>query len=258
MPWAGLRLAVTLLTAIPLPGRRGHLAEPARATAAAAMYWAPAVGLLAGGISAGILVLADRVGRTGPLLAAILAVATGAALTRALHLDGLADFADGLGSGRPAGQALEIMKRSDIGPFGVVTLVLAVLIQVSALARAQELGRGAIAVVAAAVTARLAMTLACRRGVPAARPGGLGALVAGSVRPAAAAALVVGALAAAAALAVAGLAGWILMVAIAAGLAASGAATVLAVRRLGGITGDVLGALAETAATVCLLVTALR
>jgi adenosylcobinamide-GDP ribazoletransferase len=258
MPWAGLRLAVTLLTAIPLAGRRGRLTELSRATAAAAMYWAPAVGLLAGGISAGILVLADRVGHTGPLLAAILAIAASAALTRALHLDGLADFADGLGSGRPAGQALDIMKRSDIGPFGVVTLVLAVLIQVSALARAQELGRGAIAVVAAAVTARLAMTVACRSGVTAARPGGLGALVAGSVRPATAAALVLGVLAAAAALAVAGLVGWIFVVAIAAGLAASGAATALAVRRLGGITGDVLGALAEIAATVCLLVTALR
>src|SRR5580698_4795532 len=118
MLWAGPRLAVTLLTAIPLPGRRNPADPPARRVAAAAMYAAPAVALLA----------------------AALAIGTGAVATRALHLDGLADFADGLGSAKPAGQALDIMRRSDIGPFGVVTLILTLLIQVSALARAQERG----------------------------------------------------------------------------------------------------------------------
>jgi adenosylcobinamide-GDP ribazoletransferase len=252
MPWAGLRLAVTLLTAIPLPGRRQPPATPDRRTAAAAMYWAPLVGLLAGAVSAGVLLLAARVGHTGPLLAAVLAITAAALLTRALHLDGLADFADGLGSGRPAGDALAIMKRPDIGPFGVVTLVLVVLLQVSALARATELGRGPVALLAAAVGARLAITLACRQGVPAARPGGLGALVAGSVRLLPAAVLTLAAIAAA------GAAGWIFAAAVAAGLAVSVAATTLAVRRLGGITGDVLGALAEITAATCLVVTAVR
>jgi adenosylcobinamide-GDP ribazoletransferase len=254
MRWAGLRLAVTLLTAVPLPrrGARAGLAVPDRSTVTAAIYWAPVVGLLIGGLSAGILLLATRVGHTGALLAAVLAVAAGAALTRALHLDGLADFADALGSGRPADQALDIMKRSDIGPFGVVTLVLVLLLQVSALARATALGRGPVAIVAAAVTARLAIVLACRRTVPAARPGGLGALVAGSVRVLPAAALAAAVLAAAAAI------GWIFAAAVAAGLAASGVTTLLATRRLGGITGDVLGAGAEITAAVCLLVTALR
>jgi adenosylcobinamide-GDP ribazoletransferase len=252
MPWAGLRLAVTLLTAIPLPGRRQPPATPDRRTAAAAMYWAPLVGLLAGAVSAGVLLLAARVGHTGPLLAAVLAITAAALLTRALHLDGLADFADGLGSGRPAGDALAIMKRPDIGPFGVVTLVLVVLLQVSALARATELGRGPVALLAAAVGARLAITLACRQGVPAARPGGLGALVAGSVRILPATVLTLAAIAAA------GAAGWIFAAAVAAGLSVSVAATTLAVRRLGGITGDVLGALAEITAATCLVVTAVR
>jgi adenosylcobinamide-GDP ribazoletransferase len=175
-----------------------------------------------------------------------------AALTGGLHLDGLADLADGLGSRRPADAALAIMKKSDIGPFGVVTLVLVLLVQVAALARAETAGRGVVAVVAAAVTARLALTLACRRGVPAARGSGLGALVAGSVRPAVAAVLVVAAVAAAAAL------GWIFAIAVGAGLVASLLVTALAVRRLGGITGDVLGAAAEITAAVCLLVTAIR
>ncbi len=247
MALAGLRLAITLLTAVPLPG--GSAETPGRRTAAAALYWAPLIGLVLGTAAAGVL-LACRAGHTGSLLASVLAIAVLAALTRGLHLDGLADLADGLGSRRPADQALEIMKRSDIGPFGVVTLVLSLLIQISALARADEAGRGPLAIVAAAVAARLAVMLACRRGVPAARPGGLGALVAGSVQPVAAAALVLVAIGGAAAL------GWIYAVAVAAGLVVSVALTAWSVRRLGGITGDVLGAVAETTMAVCLLVTA--
>ncbi len=254
MPWAGLRLAVTLLTAIPLPGRP---VAPSRRTATAAMYWAPVIGAAAGAVSAGVLLLAARAGHTGPLLASALAIGTGAVSTRALHLDGLADFADGLGSRQDPAGALAVMRRSDIGPFGVVTLVLVLLIQVLALARAQTLGRGPEAVITAAVTARLAMTVACRRPVPAARPGGLGALVAGSVRAVWAVVLVLAAVAAAAwaGLALAG--SWYLAGGLLAGLAVSVALTALATRRLGGITGDVLGALAEVAGAVCLLVTAL-
>jgi len=248
MVWGGLRLAVTLLTAVPVPG--GASAQPPdRRTAAAAMYWAPVIGLVLGAAAAGVL-LACRAGHAGVLLAAVLAVSVLAALNRGLHLDGLAGLADGLGSRRPAAQALEIMKRSDIGPFGVVTLVLTLLIQVSALARAEEIGRGPIAIVAAAVAARLAIMLACRRRVPSARPDGLGALVAGTVRPATAAALVLAALAGAAAI------GWIYAAAIAIGLAVSLGLTELSRRRLGGITGDVLGAIAETTTAVCLLATA--
>jgi adenosylcobinamide-GDP ribazoletransferase len=213
------------------------------------MYWAPVVGVVLGAAGAGVL-LACRAGHSGPLLSAVLAIGVLAALSRGLHLDGLADLADGLGSRRPAAQALEIMKRSDIGPFGVVTLVLTLLVQVSALARADEIGRGPIAIAAAAVASRLAITLACRQHMPSARPDGLGALVAGTVRPTAAAALVVAARAGAAAIA------GTYAVAIAIGLAVSLALTELSRRRLGGITGDVLGALAEITAAACLLATA--
>jgi adenosylcobinamide-GDP ribazoletransferase len=249
MVWGGLRLAGTLLTAIPIPGNAAAHGAPDRRTAAAAMYWAPVIGLLLG-VAAAAVLLACRAGHSGPLLAAVLAIAVLAALTRGLHLDGLADFADGLGSGQPARRALEIMKRSDIGPFGVVTIVLTVLIQVSALARAEQIGRGPVAVVVAAVTARLAMMLACRHRVPSARPDGLGALVAGTVQPLWGGILVLTALAAAGAF------GWIYPAAMAIALLISLALTSLATRRLGGITGDVLGAVAEVAAAACLLVTA--
>jgi adenosylcobinamide-GDP ribazoletransferase len=256
MRWSGLRLSVTLLTMIPL---RGPAAEPRRATVAAAMAWAPAVGLLLGSVAAAVLVTADRLFGAGPLTAAGLAVASLALLTRGLHLDGLADLADGLGSGQPAATALDIMRRSDIGPFGIVTLVLTLVIQVGALAHAEAAGdgRGPAALVAAAVTGRLALTWACRRGVAAARRDGLGALVAGTVRPAVAVGITLTVLAAAVSAVRTGFTGVTLPLAVVAGLAAAFVLQRHAVRRLGGITGDVLGALIETAATVTLVVAAM-
>ena len=253
MRWSGLRLSVTLLTVIPL---RGPVTEPSRDTAAAAMAWAPAVGLLLGGIAAAVLVVADHPLGAGPLTAAGLAVAALALLTRGLHLDGLADLADGLGSGQPAARALDIMRRSDIGPFGIVTLVLTLVIQVGALAHAEAAGdgRGPVALIAAAVTGRLALTWACRRGVAAARPSGLGAMVAGTVRPAVAAGITLAVLAVAVSVV---RTGFTLPLAVVAGLAAAFVLQRHAVRRLGGITGDVLGALIETAATVTLVVAAM-
>jgi adenosylcobinamide-GDP ribazoletransferase len=248
----GLRLAVTLLTAIPLNARRGGVRAPSRRAAGEAMTWAPVVGLVLGAAAAAVLELAGRLGHTGSLLAAVLAVVTLALLTRGLHLDGLADLADGLGSGQPASAALEIMKRSDIGPFGVVTLVLTLAVQVAALAQAQALGRGVPAVICAVTAGRLAVTWACRRGIPAARVSGLGALVAGTVRPVVALTLTAAGLAGAYAF------GVIFCVAAAAGLAASLGLTALAVRRLGGVTGDVLGALVEVTTAVSLVVTAIR
>jgi adenosylcobinamide-GDP ribazoletransferase len=262
MRWSGLRLSVTLLTVMPL---RNPVTEPRRATVAAAMAWAPAVGLALGVVAAAVLLAADHPLGAGPLTAAGLAVATLALLTRGLHLDGLADLADGLGSGKPAPAALDIMRRSDIGPFGTVTLVLTLLVQVAALAQAEAAGggRGPAALITAVVTGRLALTWACRRGVAAARREGLGALVAGTVRPAIALILTLAVLAAsAAAVAVSAVVigdplGWTLPLAVVAGLAAAFALQRHAVRRLGGITGDVLGALIEVAATVTLVVAAM-
>jgi adenosylcobinamide-GDP ribazoletransferase len=276
MGWNGLRLSVTLLTVVPLGAavpppreRDGETAPPSRlpdaATVAAAMAWAPAVGLLLGLAATAVLLAADHPLGAGPLTGAVLAVASLALLSRGLHLDGLADLADGLGSGRPAPAALDIMRRSDIGPIGTVTLILILLLQVAALSQAESSGdaRGPAALIAAVVAGRLAITWACRRGVPAARPDGLGALVAATVRPAVAAAATLVTLAAAVAAVVISVEvigeplGWTLPLAIVAGLAAAFGLERHAVRRLGGITGDVLGALAEVATTVTLVVAAM-
>jgi adenosylcobinamide-GDP ribazoletransferase len=281
MKGTGLRLSVTLLTVIPwrdaqaaeapvaetgteLAGNPVPTALP-RATVAAAMAWAPAVGLLLGVIASAVLLVADHPLGAGPLTAAGLAIGVLALLSRGLHLDGLADLADGLASGKPAPAALDIMRRSDIGPLGTVTLILTLLVQVAALSQAESAGdgQGPAALIAAVVTGRLALTWACRRGVPAARPDGLGALVAESVRPAIPAAATVATVAAAtAAVAISAAVigeplGWTLPLAVLAGLAAAFAAQRHAVRRLGGITGDVLGALAEIATTVTLVVAAM-
>ncbi|MGI8334102.1 adenosylcobinamide-GDP ribazoletransferase [Actinomadura scrupuli] len=250
---AGPRLAITLLTVLPL--RAGPVD---RTTAGRAMTLAPAAGLVVGAVAAAVLATGDGAGLGHPTAAA-LAMASAAVMTRALHLDGLADVADGLGSARPAPEALAIMKRSDIGPFGVVTLVFTLLVQVGALAQATGRGHGALAVVIAAVTGRLAVTWACRQGVPAARPDGLGALVAGSVRTPAAVVVTALVLAAAAlgGAASAGPRGAVLAaLSVLAGLAVAAGARWHTTRRLGGVTGDVLGALVELGATAALIVLA--
>jgi adenosylcobinamide-GDP ribazoletransferase len=250
----GSRLAVTLLTVIPV--RR--MVSTDRRTAGSAMLWAPAVGLLLGIIAA--VILWGGWWLDGPLAGAALAITTLALLTRGLHLDGLADLADGLGSGRDAAGALAVMRKSDIGPFGVVTLVLTLTIQVAALdhAAAASPGRAASALIAATISGRLAITWACRTGIPAAPGGRLGAMVAGTVPTRAVTILTAVIIATGSGLAAAGLIRPVVPAGTVAGLAAAWLLRRHAVRRLGGITGDVLGALAETAATVVLLVAVAR
>jgi adenosylcobinamide-GDP ribazoletransferase len=202
------------------------------------------LGAVAAALSWGVVVLGAP-----PLLAGLLAVALLALLTRGMHLDGLADTADGLGCYGPPSRALEIMKSGGAGPFAVVVLVVTVGIQ--------AVGFGAEpwpAVLLAVFLGRVAFAWCCRRSVPAARPSGLGALVAGSQS------VLVPVL-------------WTVL-ALAAGLVAVPAkpwlgplAVLLATavvllllrhtrRRFGGITGDVLGAACELATTVVLVVCA--
>ncbi|MFJ5305852.1 adenosylcobinamide-GDP ribazoletransferase [Streptomyces sp. NPDC088350] len=247
-----LRFAFGTLTVLPVRVTRWD-----REAARAGMMAAPVVGVVVGGCAAGLGLLLLFLGAS-PLLAAVGGVAVPAVLTRGLHLDGLADTADGLGSGKPAEDALRIMKQSDIGPFGVLSLVFVLLAQVAVLAQlyGDSWARGAGAAVVSAVAARLALTWGARAGVPAARPEGLGAAVAGVVPVRWALGLVVGLV----------VVGW----ACGSALRMYGIAPALVValvvaeillrhcrRRFGGVTGDVFGGLAETAATTALVVLAL-
>ncbi|WP_447646159.1 adenosylcobinamide-GDP ribazoletransferase [Nocardioides zeae] len=257
----GLRLAVGTLSVLRVPPPR-HVD---RAVAGVAMTVAPGVGLVLALLVAVPVGVLAHLG-SAPLLLAVLAVAGTAALTRALHLDGLADVADGLGSGRSGEAALRVMKKSDIGPFGVATLVLALLAQVAAVGTvlARDALLGAVALGVAVVAGRAVLPWLCTPAWPAARGDGLGATVAGVVTGLRATVAVVVALVVVAA--VVGAAAlttdpdrWI--VALGLGVLAGQVATYLLARRcrrrLGGVTGDVYGACVESAATVTLVVTAL-
>jgi adenosylcobinamide-GDP ribazoletransferase len=250
----GLRLAVGTLSIL-----RVRVEAADRRTAGRAMACAPLVGG-AIGFTAALAGWAARAYTGSDLAAAVVAVAVYAAVTRALHLDGLADVADGLGSAKPRPQALEIMKRSDIGPFGVASLVLVLALQIACVTVAYTHHRGGLAVIVAAVAGRLAVTLACTPGVPSARPDGLGAWVAGTVGKGTAAAVAILCVAAAGGLgSVRGASGAALAAAaVVGGVACATALLVRCIRRFGGITGDVLGALVETATAGALLILAAR
>ncbi len=245
---AGLRLAMGLLTIVPV-------GSPDIRHSRDAMLLAPVAVLPIALVAAGVGWAASWVGV--PLsVSGVLVVGAIAVGTRAMHLDGLADTVDGLGSGKPAADALEIMRRGDVGPMGVTALVLALLVE--ALSAGVVLGRpwGWLQLAVVIAVARGSLALGCLRGVPSARPEGLGALVAGSVPPIAAAGAWVAWTAALVASGVlAGQAWWWPVVAVAAVLLKSWWVVRLATRRLGGITGDVLGALVELS-TVVLLVLA--
>jgi len=257
-PWqaglAALRDALGLFTILPVRAAP----EIGRREAARAVLWLPVAGALLAVPAGGVLLAVEAGGHSAPrrLLAAALAIGLLALLTGGLHLDGLADTADGLGSRRPRDEALAIMRRSDVGPFGVAALLFTVLVQITALATVNPGWPGAGAVLLAAVTGRVAVVLATGPGAPAARPGGFGALVAAATtawaRIAAGAGVLV--LAAGTAAAVAGPAAALrAAVAVLAGLFAAELLRRIAVRRLGGMTGDVFGALIEVAAATAVL-----
>jgi len=252
-----LRLALGTFTVlrVPAPGRVDT------SVVRDALLLTPLVGAAIGGVAGAVLEgtrEATHHSVAGVWLAAVLAVTTVAVLSRGLHLDGLADTADGLGSGRPAEAALEVMRRSDIGPFGVATLVLVLLVQVGAAAESIGRGTGWLGVLVAVTAGRAAVAWGCRAGVPAARTDGLGAPFAGAL-PTVLASIVTGFTA----LACAGLSwldddrsGWLSLRAGLAVVVAAAAGALLVrrcVRRFGGVTGDVLGAVVEVGTTAALL-----
>lgn len=229
-------LALAMLTRLPVPQLRD--CPPVGASA-----WAwPLAGVVVGGLQAAVLLAAAAV--LPPAMAAGLALAAGLLLTGALHEDGLADLADGLSGGRSPAQRLEIMKDSRIGSHGAVALITALGLRWAALAAIAAWHPAAIfaALIGAQATSRAGLALMNLAG-PQARPRGFAAAATdGLTAPRATTAL---ALAAALALAT-------LPLTQALTLLAAVALTQLlllrhARRRLGGITGDVLGAAQITA-----------
>lgn len=250
-----LVVSLGLFSTLPVPAT----AHIDRRVAAGAMASFPLVGLVLGALAGAFAWAVGWLG--GALLGSVLGVATLAWLTGALHLDGVADTADGLGSRRPPEQALEIMRRSDIGPMGVISLLLVLLVDVVALSVAMDVAplAGALAIVLAAVLGRVVVVLATTPADAGARPEGFGALFHGVTSATTAT------LWAVAGLAAAGAGGW--FVAGLPGACVFGGAGVLSlvvgwawrghlVRRLGGMTGDTFGSIVEIVQCVFLLVVA--
>ncbi len=242
-----LLAAFALLTRLPLPAfPRGAEAAPGEPPLARCFWAFPLVGVVVGLIGAGLYRLALALALPVPL-AAILAVAAGILATGAFHEDGLADSADGLGA-RTRERRLEIMRDSRIGSFGAIALILSLGLRVTALAEIATPG---------AVTAALIVAGALGRGsilglvgllAPARRDG-----MAASIGRPPAKAMTAGLLLA-------------LLVPLALLPPVSAAATLLAAtfggavmailaqRRIGGYTGDTLGALEQVVECAVLLV----
>ncbi len=221
------RAAVAFMTRLPV-----GLQPTGQASGVAGAGYFPLVGLLVAGLGVGVWAAVDAV--LGPLVAAVASVLVTIVATGALHEDGLADVADGFWGGTSAGRRLEIMRDSRIGTYGVLAVTGDVLLR-EALLASLDLAGVARALVAGHVIGRVAPVLLALW-LPAARPDGLGAGFEvrrrGAVVLAAVAAVV-------AAVLTTGVWAAIPLAAAAVAVTATGWA---ARRRIGGYTGDVLGA----------------
>ncbi|TCK21861.1 adenosylcobinamide-GDP ribazoletransferase [Pseudonocardia endophytica] len=245
----GAALAVSWLTVVPARVRTEPDGSLPDGAAPWALRWAPVVGLVLGAAGGGLLLGLVALG-VAPFVAGLLVVGAGALGTRGMHLDGLADTADGLGTYGPSERALSVMSDGGAGPFAVVTVVVVLGARAGALAQlaGAETPSVLAACAVAAATGRAGFCWVARRGVPPARPGGLGATVAGS-QPSWIAPLwwVVLAAASVPLLGYAPAVGIALAGVLVVGLAAHTR------RRLGGMSGDVLGAACEIATTTVLV-----
>jgi len=246
------RLAVGTLTAMPVPPPE-HVD---RRRAAVAMVVAPLAALPLALGAAAIALLGQLTGLPH-LVTALLAIGAVVAGNRALHLDGLADTVDGMAASYDRERSLAVMKTGTSGPAGVTAIVLVLGLQVAGLASvlAGEGGvRLALLALVAVCASRAALSLCCVRGVRPARQDGLGRTFTQTVSPVLVAVVWLASGAALAAAAWwAGIGWW--RGAAAAVLAALVVVMVLirAVKRFGGVTGDVFGAAVEAALATILV-----
>jgi adenosylcobinamide-GDP ribazoletransferase len=232
-----VRDAFALLTTF---GRRGGRLR------AGALAWFPLVGVVLG---AGVGCVWWATDRLWPrLVAAGLTVAFDLAATGALHLDGLADSADGLLPPAPRERRLEIMRDPGTGAFAVAVVGIVVLLQVTALGARPA----SVALVAGIWCAARATVAAVPRFVPYAREAGIASPLLDGARGWPALLVIPAAALAGAGVGIEG------AVAVAAGTLAAVGVVALAWRRLGGFTGDVLGAAIVVSETVALVVAAAK
>lgn len=215
------------MTRLPVPS------SPSTAALAQAVPWFPVTGGLVGGL-AGLAGWWAR-GAIGVSASAFLTVAVGLLITGALHEDGLADTFDGLGAGGGRSAMLEVMADSRVGVYGVAALILAVGLKASLLAALLDDRLVLVTCVAAGVSRACAVTM--MKVFPPAKDSGL---VADLSRSLSSSRALVTALVGAG---VAVLLGWPQALAALVGWTAALLVGLWARRRIGGLTGDVVGAM---------------
>jgi adenosylcobinamide-GDP ribazoletransferase len=246
------RLAVGTLSALPVPPPAGV----DRRRAGTAMVLAPLAVVPLGLAVLAVAVVGNALG-LAPLLVALLALGALALGTRCLHLDGLSDVADGLTASYDRERSLAVMKTGTSGPAGTVAVVLVLGIQAvglaGVLAGPSAWRAGALAGLAVCVS-RAALAACCVEGMRPARADGLGRTYTQTVPPAVAGLVwLLGGTALAVAGPWAGLDWWRGPVAAAVALLVVAAVVARAVRRFGGVTGDVFGAAVECALAALLV-----
>lgn len=246
--WLGeIRIALVFLTVLPVRLRPADLVFGVSHGVRAF----PIVGIAIGAGAAFAFTLADLAG-LAPLISAFVALAASALLSGGLHEDGLADTVDGLSGGRTRERSLAIMRDSAIGAHGALALVLAIGVRASALSYTGVTLDTVCALIGAAIASRTAIVPVMYL-LPPARPDGASATAGTPHRSRAADSVAIGTLLTALALAPVLQPLTILLVIVGAGLGAAVPA-LLAQRRLGGQTGDVLGAVQQCAEIGFLLV----
>jgi adenosylcobinamide-GDP ribazoletransferase len=235
-----LILAVRFLTVVPVPGRE----EQGVSALGRAAWWFPVVGFLLGVGLAGTLAVLQAL--FPPLLASALLVTAWKAVTGGIHLDGLADVLDGL-AGRDQAQRLAIMRDSRVGAFGAAGLILFLFLVVTAVADLPDPVRGRLLILAP-VVGRAAPLLVGVWLRPATPGEGLGAAFVDGLSRWAGPLWVLGGIG----LGVALLGPWGAAIPALAWVTVVLCASFVA-RRLGGLTGDVLGAVVELAELGALL-----
>jgi adenosylcobinamide-GDP ribazoletransferase len=248
-PFASFLVSLRFLTQLPVPFVR--TVDPPRLKDSMAMF--PVVGAFVGAITAGALILANMAGLPD-LFCALFALGVTAMVTGAFHEDGLADVADGIGGGTTREERLEIMKDSRIGTYGTLTLVIAVMARASLLTALLDLPPVAIvALTAGAAAFSRALMVDLLSTTRPARSSGLSVMAGQPTRRTGLIAIAIGGLAA-------GFAGYYFLsltaavTALAAAGLALGAVRGLAMRKIGGQTGDVCGASQVTSETAMLAV----
>lgn len=242
--FADLRRALGLLTVLPVGAPAGDSVAPGRA-----MAYYPLVGAMIGAVLAGVAAFLRWIGiaESVPLLGAAVVLATWASLTGGLHLDGWADSCDALYVPVDRRRRLEIMADPHLGGFGAVGLVLLLLLKLAAIEGVLAGPHPLVALVGVAAMGRWAVVVAAYA-YPSARPGGMGDSFRRGLTW-----WVLGIASVVALAAVVPLLLWGLVVWATAAIACIGMALV-ATSRLGGLTGDVYGAIVELAETLALVV----